>query len=224
MRAKNAINTITHSRMNLVIFAVATLAMAAMYYYALTMSVPFDVFIHSNSPAFVILQILFSIGNSVAGAVSIVLIIELFRIQKQIGKTNIFQSTLSLFISVATTGCYVCGSILLPTLGLAASFAALPLGGLEIKVITLVLLVYSINDLNNKLLGICKVYNDRFVKLKLDDISLELNLKRIFQLKPTFITLGLVSLIFVLPVILPHFIKGGLNDPTQYSCSSGIHN
>lgn len=215
---KNIFYTIRKSPRNVAVFIGASVILAALYYYALIQSAPFDTFIRSNSPLFVVLQVLFSIANSVIGAVSIVLLLELFQIQRKVGGTNIFQSVASLFISVATTGCYVCGSILLPGLGLAASFASLPLGGLEIKIITLLLLLYSVNDLNHKLMGTCKIYADKFLSFKFDGGVWKFNLKRIFQLKSTFVTFGLMGLIFLLPGILPKNSPIQLNDPSQYFC------
>lgn len=48
------------------------------------------------------------------------------------------------FLAVAATACPVCGSTLLTTLGIAGGLAAFPFGGLEIKALSLILLVVSI--------------------------------------------------------------------------------
>ncbi len=216
---KHIWKTITKSKQNIVTFVILSVVLLSLYYLALIQSASLDAFIRSNSPLFVILQILFSILNSLVGAVSILLLVELFRIQRKVGNTNVVQSIAALFISVATTGCYVCGSILLPGLGLTASFAAMPFGGLEIKILTLLLLIYSVNDLNHKLMGTCKVYKDKYLLVKVsENWSYRFNMRRLFELKPTFITLGMIALIFVLPSILPHVTTASINDPDQYSC------
>jgi len=216
---KNIIYAIKKSKKNIVTFIILSFGFAGLYYFALIQSAPFEVFIKSNSPTFVTLQIIFSILNSLVGAVSVLLLIELFRIQKKVGGTNGLQSIVALFISVATTGCYVCGSILLPGLGLAASFTAMPFGGLEVKILTLLLLIYSVRDLNKKLLGTCKIYQDRFIVLKVnEDKRFRFNLKRLLELQPTFITFSFIILIFALPSILPSVTTASINDPNQYIC------
>ncbi|MEO6728853.1 MAG: hypothetical protein ABIM99_02930 [Candidatus Dojkabacteria bacterium] len=206
------------SKANIITFLIAASLLMALYYAALLRVSSFETFIQSNSPAFVILQIVFSILNSVLSALAIVLIIELTRKQKQSGNMNIFQTAISLFISIGTTGCYVCGSILLPSFGIAASFAALPFGGLEIKFITTLLLIYSLNDLQKKVRGICKIYKIKTIQFKYnDEVKFQFNIKEWGNYRPILVTFSFVALIFALPLITsPLGFK--INDPKMYSC------
>lgn len=198
-------------------FVVGTFVLLGFYYYAVVQSVPFSTFLRSNSPLFIFLQILLSFINALLGAAGVTLVGQLFRQQQQNGSMNVFQSAVALFLSVATTGCYVCGSILLPSLGIASSLAALPLGGLEVKLITAGLLLYSLRDLHRKLLGICEIPRPLVVKLELGEKNWQLKLNNWQQWRAGAITLSMVVLIFALPAITPKNMFS-INDPNVYSC------
>lgn len=63
---------------------------------------------------------------------------------------------LSLFFGFFVSGCPTCGLGLLAVLGLGASVVALPFGGKEISIISIVILTLVINAISNKIL-FCKV-------------------------------------------------------------------
>jgi len=216
----NSYKIIIRSARNRIVFVILSLALLGFYYLALTRSVSLPIFIESNSPIFIGLQIILSIINSILGAASIILLLELLKLQKLGGKLSFIQTVSSLFISIATTGCYVCGSIFLPSLGIASGFAALPIGGLEVKIITILLLIFSINDLTKKLLGICIVYEDYMLVVKLDENEIKFNLKHLFALRPALITGFLILLIFILPLILPK--TSLINSTSIYSCKHTV--
>jgi len=205
-------------KLNLVLFIIFSSLILGSYYLAIVKIIPFESFLKSNSTLFIILQILFSITNAVLAGLSITMIVELFKKQKSSNNLNIAQTVLSLLISIGTSGCYICGSILVPSFGIASSFASLPFGGVEIKIITMLLLIYSINDLNNKLNGTCKIYRDSFVILLFENMSLKFNLKYFLQLKPAVITFSMIFVIFALPLLFSAS-SFNINDPKIYSCN-----
>lgn len=69
-----------------------------------------------------------------------------------------FWGYLGLFFGFFVSGCPTCGLGLLAIFGLGASVLALPFGGKEISVIAVIILVWIINAISNKIL-FCEVAN-----------------------------------------------------------------
>jgi len=74
-----------------------------------------------------------------------------------------FIGYLGLFFGFFVSGCPTCGLGLLAIFGLGASVLALPFGGKEISVIAIIILVWIINAISNKIL-FCEVANVRIKK------------------------------------------------------------
>lgn len=72
---------------------------------------------------------------------------------------------LGLFFGFFVSGCPTCGLGLLAIFGLGASVLALPFGGKEISVIAIIVLVWIINAISNKIL-FCEVANVQTSKKK----------------------------------------------------------
>lgn len=69
-----------------------------------------------------------------------------------------FWGYLGLFFGFFVSGCPTCGLGLLAIFGLGASVLALPFGGKEISVLAIIILVWIINAISNKIL-FCEVAN-----------------------------------------------------------------
>lgn len=192
------------NKVNFLIFTLSTAVLAYFYYIALTARVSWEVFIASNSTLFILLQVILSIANAALGGISILLIIRIFKDRKAQGKLSFVQTFSALFFSILTTGCYVCGTLLLPAIGLASSFATLPFAGLEVKVLTALFLVYSLTKLVNNYKGICEIESDKVFKISFGSSNLLFKFKYIQRLKPFLITSLFIISIFALPAILPN--------------------
>lgn len=205
-------------RGNRILLGLLTLLISSTYYLALTANVSLSNFFLHNSASFIIGQIGLSLFNAIFAAFAIVLLVDLLKQKQQRSTTNIFQTGLSLGASIITTGCYVCGSLLIPGIGVAAGLAFLPFGGLEIKIATLILLSYSVYDLSKKKQGLCAIPARKMITIKLQDqIILSINLKAWQRFTPAFLVYSATALIFILPgIIVPnsHFV----NPPFQYQC------
>jgi hypothetical protein len=203
----------------IIFLAVSSISLFA-YYYAITMHVSFAIFLKANSPAFIILQIVLSIANSLLMAYAIVLMYRLFTIYSQISGKSVINTGFSLIFSVATTGCYVCGNILFPSLGLLGAFASMPFGGLEIKVITLLLIAYSIVDLKKKINMGCKTSNNsKYIVLKYYDKQFKLRMFELRSLMPLIITCVLLIVSINLSKISPIEIKPMVNYSDSQMCT-----
>lgn len=196
-----------------------------LYYYAIVAGVSWAEFIQANHPLFVFFQIFFSIINALLVGIAISMFVYVLQKRKKTDGLSITQAVVSLFLSVASTGCYVCGSILLPSLGIAASFTALPFGGIEIKILTIILLLYSISQYSNKILEICKIETFRIVRMKIGNKNFSLSTEYVSKAKPFLITGSIVVLIFTLPVITKSLgFNGYLGANDEYSCNATKRN
>lgn len=190
------------------IFALVFLVSILLYYFAITSVVSIDYFLTHNPSWVIISQVVLILLNSFFTAIAFVMFTKIFKNKKAENKTSIIGTIIAMIFSVFSTGCYVCGTILFPAIGLGSSFASLPLGGIEIKLITLSLLLYSVNLLSNNVLGICKVFSNKKFTLRLSGTKLfSISDRTIYQLKHFLIIFTFVGAIFILPAIIPESIK-----------------
>lgn len=191
------------NKKNLIFFIIVYLSFTYSYFFALTQQVSLSVFLRNNSFLFVVSQIILSLINSLLGSLCLLLIVRVFKERRNQEKTSFIQVFSALLISIITTGCYVCGSVLFPVVGLAASFATLPFAGLEIKFITGIFLFYSLNQLLKNYKGICDIESPKQYKLSLGSKSFSFKLKYLQRAKPLLITSIFIILVFALPSLLP---------------------
>jgi hypothetical protein len=196
----------THERLA---FGSIFLASILLYFLAITSVVPFDYFLNHN-PSWIFI-------NSLLTAIALVMFLKVFRNKKAENKTSIIGTILALFFSVFSTGCYVCGTVLFPAIGLGSSFATMPLGGIEVKIITAAMLIYSVNLLSNNVLGICKVFSNKKFSFKTSGLVLfSISPKFIYQAKHLVIVLIFILSIFLLPLLTPDSVK---RTPESFICS-----
>ena len=117
-------------------------------YFLLTRTTSFERFLLDNSRLFVFLNILFSLINNLLIAIALTFFVFLIEKRKKTDGASLTNNLLAIFFSLISTGCAVCGGLLLPIFGVAASLTAFPFQGLEIKVISIFLLVVSIYQMS----------------------------------------------------------------------------
>ncbi len=207
----NALKVVFQSRAMIISgFSFFTLSMG-MYIFAILQTGTFESFFELTPFPILLAQIVLSLLNSILIAIALTFFIYVFRKANEHSELSFLSVISALFLSVASTGCYVCGTVLLPFLGVAASFAALPFGGLEIKFLTVFLLLYSINDLSQKVLGICKYSSDKMYSVKFGQRAFKIRGALLAQLKPIVITIVFLILILTLPVLIPDSLKQEVN-------------
>ena len=158
------------------------------YYFLLIQKTTWDSFLQSNNQIYIWLQIMLSIVNAILIGVSIAMLFSIIEEKKNVSKGSFIQTLGSLLFSAAATGCSVCSAFLLPALGIAASLTALPFGGLEIKALSILLLIYAIYEYAKSANGLCEIS------------------KKIFpQLKSFILLLLFIVIIYSLPKVPPQF-------------------
>lgn len=199
---KGAIRDTLKSSKNKLIFAVIFFISLSFYVLAINIAGSLSIFFNHTPVLIIISQILLIILNSALTALVMTMTIQVIK-NRQGGNDTIFQSALALIFSVGTTGCYICGSLLLPASGIMASFVALPLRGLEVKILTIFLLLYVLYDVSKKYYGICSTEKEKKLSIHVGSKKFSLSNKLFDQLQPIAISLAFIVLVFSLPAILP---------------------
>ncbi len=172
-----------------------------LYYFILLQTTTWQVFWQSNIAVYNWLQVVLSVVVAALTALALTMFVYIleFRDKKQKRQGSILETLAALLFSSAATGCTVCGAFILPTIGIAASLTALPLAGLEIKFLSILLLVYSIYEYSRILAGVCPPLKQQLFELKKGNVVLNLNKTTLPQLKPFVILLAFVLIVYSLP-------------------------
>lgn len=107
-----------------------------------------------NNRLFVFLTINLTFLNNLLIATSLTFLVYVIEKRQYFLKANTSNTAIGVFLSLVSVGCVVCGGFLLPVLGIAASLTAFPFQGLEIKVLSIGLLLFSINQLALPITGV----------------------------------------------------------------------
>src|SRR3989338_3137838 len=116
-------------------------------YFLLLRTTTWEKFLQDNPRWFVFASVNLTILNNFLIALAITFFIYLLEKKRSIAVGETSSSLVSTFLSIVSVGCTVCGGFLLPLVGIAASLSALPFYGIEIKVISIVVLLVSLNIL-----------------------------------------------------------------------------
>ncbi len=183
------------------IVVLGTLLLVLINYVVLLQTTTWEVFWYSNVLIYNLLQIFLTVLLSFFGGVAIAMVIYIFDERIKAHESSLLSEVVALVFSLGATGCTVCGAILLPLLGIAASLTALPLGGLEIKVLSLALLLYSLYDLSSHVLGLCKITKEKLIRFEQGAIELNINRETLASLKPFVAVLLFLVAVYSLPTI-----------------------
>lgn len=143
-----------YGRFSFVVLTVSLfLVFSLLDFFLLTRTTSWEKFLTDNSRLFVFLTINLSVLNNLLIAVALTFLVYIVEERRQIlaATTN---TTIGVFLSLVSVGCAVCGGFLLPLLGIAASLTAFPFQGLEIKVLSIGLLLFSIREMSWKVAGV----------------------------------------------------------------------
>ncbi len=117
-------------------------------YLLLTKTTSWERFLIDNSKLFISLSLLLSIINNILIALALTFLVFVIEQKKKYLKSTASNSIIGVVLSLLSVGCAVCAGFLLPLLGIAASLTAFPFHGLEIKVLSILLLVFSLRQLS----------------------------------------------------------------------------
>jgi len=170
-----------------------------LYYFLLIQKTTWAAFWQSNTAFYSWSQIVLSIINAVLIGASVSMLFEVIKEKKKTSRTSFLQTFASLLFSAAATGCSVCSAFLLPLLGIAASLTALPFGGLEIKLLSALLLIYTIYEYAKITSGLCKIPKEKVASFKEGQLELKINRKTLSQLRPLAFLIIFVVIVYALP-------------------------
>jgi hypothetical protein len=129
--------------------------MLALDYILLTRSTTFRIMADQNTAFFNGSQLVLSGLTAALLGVSTAMLLYIFRQRSGDGMAAAPNTVFGSVIAAIASGCPVCGAWLLPLLGIAGSLAVFPLQGLEIRLLAIVLLIYSISRSSSVILGTC---------------------------------------------------------------------
>ncbi len=133
-----------------------TLNFLALDYIILSQSTTFRILSNQNTDFYNWATLLLSITTATLFAISAVMLVYIIKRRRSEAKESAPSSFFGTLFGAIASGCPVCGAWLLPLFGIAGSLAVFPFQGLEIKVLAIGLLVFSIYQSSNVILGICK--------------------------------------------------------------------
>lgn len=170
-----------------------------LYYFILIQNTSWTSFLQSNTKFFVYMQIFLSTATALSIGAALSMFLNVIEEKKKTSKSSLLQTAGSLLFSAAVTGCSVCSAFLLPTLGVAASLAALPFGGLEIKFASLLILFYAVYEYAKPISGLCPLPKESIISTKKGRLEFNINRQTLPQLKPMAILLLFIVFVYALP-------------------------
>lgn len=194
------------------------LVLVTLYIVAINSSAGLRFFLIANSSLYITLQFFFIILNSLLATYAILITIDHAIRESNFRETSIIGTILSLFISVGTSGCYVCGTMLIPFLGISGAFASLPFAGVEVKIVTVLMLLISLTAVSQKYLGICPVNRIYNIQTPFGLHKISTNFLRDLKF------FGIMGLLTAFIFIAPMMFKSKMQLLNEgYKCTYGTH-
>ncbi len=135
-------------------------------FFLLTRTTTWEQYMSGNSRMFLFWSISLSILNNLLIAVAVTFLIYIVEMKRKLTKVEGTSPLVSTFLSLISVGCTVCGGFLLPLVGVAASLTAFPFQGLEIKVLSILLLLFSLSEFSKRITGVFIRPGNRISHLK----------------------------------------------------------
>ncbi|MBI4089248.1 MAG: hypothetical protein HY424_00915 [Candidatus Levybacteria bacterium] len=170
-----------------------------LYYLILMQKTTWDAFWQSNTSWYAWSQLILSIINALLIGIAISFLFYVIEEKKPRSKSTLLNTLGSLVFSAAVTGCSVCSAFLLPTLGIAASLSAFPFGGLEIKLLSALLLLYVIWQYSKSVLGLCEIPKEKIISFHNKNLALNINKKTISQFQPLLLLILFILTVYAIP-------------------------
>jgi len=170
-----------------------SLNLLAIYYFIFSQSTTFKVYFDSNTAFYNWASIISSVIISLLFGLVLTFLIWQWKNKISQNPAHLGNGLISGFLGAISTGCPVCGAFLISLLGIGGGLAAFPFQGLEIKVISLGLLVFAVFTSSQVIAKKeCSTTKDKFLKSYL----------------PAFIGFSLLFLVAYLPAISHKFNFG----------------
>jgi hypothetical protein len=123
------------------------------------------------------------------------------------------------FFGALSMGCPVCGSFLLPFLGIAGGLSVFPFQGLELKLVALFLFGFSIYQSSKKISGKTCLVTEKLVRIENGNFIFNLNKTTLTSLFSFLLPLLILAIVILLPA-LPAKYKFNLAQKGQAALTS----
>lgn len=193
------------------------------YYIVFLQTTTFEVFFASNNSFYNWSSIVLTIANSILFGIAIAMVIFAWKKRRADARSGTGSSFFGAAFGAISTGCPVCGAWLLPTLGIAGSLAAFPLQGLEIKILSIALLLFAIWETSKSIAGICTVNKQKVLSWNKTHFILNLNKTTLPRLKPVLF-IGLSILVVYLLPKLPAKYKLSFASKNNLAANTALSN
>ncbi len=133
----------------------------ALDYILLSQATTFKILISQNTEFYIWVSMILSVIIAALFGISLTMLAYILKKRKENLKESAPSSFFGTIFGALASGCPVCGAWLLSLFGVAGSLAVFPFQGLEIKLLAVALLVFSIFQSSNIILGICKAKDSK---------------------------------------------------------------
>ncbi len=141
------------------VYIVIAISLAANFlaldYILLNQSTTFRIMAAQNTPLFNYSALALSVVTAGLFGLSMAMLLYIFRMRRVGGAGAAPGTFVGTLIAAVASGCPVCGVWLLPLLGIAGSLAVFPFQGLELRVLAILLLAFSIVRSADVIRGVC---------------------------------------------------------------------
>lgn len=154
-----AIKIVLSERKYILTFLLTSIISFILFYWLTVTNVAYNsisIYAMMSGFNFTFLTILFSVIISLLLGIFVALVIYRFKLIRNSSKKLGFFGTLGFFFGVFAAGCPSCGSVVFALFGAPLALMLLPFKGLEIKVLSILLLVWSNYSISRKLVS-CNV-------------------------------------------------------------------
>lgn len=183
-----------------------TFNILALYYYFFFQVTTFKVFFESNTPLYVWTSLILTLLIGLAFGIIFTLLLWQWRNQRiSANPSDLGNGFIGTFLGGLSIGCPVCGAYLTSLLGISGGLFIFPFQGLEIKVVSLALLLFAIFSASkfiyNQRHGICDKSRDEIFKIKEGKIVFTLTRATLGVIAPALIGFLALFLVAYFPAI-----------------------
>lgn len=174
-------------------------ALLLAYLLILLQSTTFTVFFVSNTVAYSTASIVLTLLIALLGGAAVSQTVYIFTLHRAHRGQGSARSAFGAGFGLLSAGCPSCASLLLPVLGIAGSLAVFPLGGLEIKLMALIILADAFWEGSRVMAGVCPAVRPQLIRVKEDRFEVDLSWPAISRLKPVAMLSVFTAALFILP-------------------------
>lgn len=200
-----------------------------LYYLIFLQTTTFAVFFNSNNAFYNWASITLALLNGILFGIAVSMFAYILKKRKENAGSSGGGSFFGAVFGAISSSCPVCGSFILPALGIAGSLTAFPFQGLEVKLLSIGLLLFAIWESSKSIAGVCAISKEKILSWDKTHFVLNISRKTLPQAKSTAIIVLSILLVYALPN-LPSKYKlsftssgsGIIKAGTALDASSGI--